>query len=43
MHKAVEDDNHVYKFKTIFELHSLDKVDKIIKTLDLNTIYFKYE
>lgn len=42
MHKAVENEDGIYIFKTIFELHSLDKVEKIIKTLDLNTVYFKY-
>jgi len=42
MHKAVENEDGIYIFKTIFELHSLDKLEKIIKTLDLNTVYFKY-
>jgi hypothetical protein len=43
MYKLFEDSDGYYKFKTIFELASLDKVDKIISTSDLNTVYFKFD
>lgn len=43
MHKAVENiETGVYTFKTIFTVTSLDKVFDIVNTLDLNTIYFKF-
>jgi hypothetical protein len=42
MYKAVLDDNGSYKFRTIYEAHTLKKVTDVIKALDLNTIYFKF-
>jgi hypothetical protein len=43
MYKAVLDENGSYKFRTIYEAHSLNKVSDIINALDLNTVYFKFE
>jgi len=43
MFKAYKKENGKYYFKTIYQADSLDKVDKIIKTIDMRTIYFKYE
>lgn len=43
MYKAILEDNGTYKFRTIYEAHSIYKVLDIIKTLDLNTIYFKFD
>ena len=43
MYKAVLDDDGIYKFKTIYEAHTISKVSKIINLLDLNTLYFKYD
>ncbi|MDF1879022.1 hypothetical protein JHD46_05135 [Sulfurimonas sp. SAG-AH-194-C20] len=43
MFKAHKHENGKYYFKTIYRADSLDKIDKIIKTSDLNTMYFKYE
>lgn len=43
MYKAVLEENGTYKFRTIYEAHSIKKVDEVIKTLDLNTIYFKFD
>ncbi|MFK5976312.1 MAG: hypothetical protein QM493_07385 [Sulfurovum sp.] len=43
MFKAFKKENGKYYFKTIYRADTLDKVSKVIKTLDLNTVYFKYE
>lgn len=43
MYKAVLEENGTYKFRTIYEAHSLKKVYEVIKTLDLNTVYFKFD
>lgn len=43
MYKAVIDDDGIYKFRTIYEAHSINKVSDLINALDLNTIYFKFE
>ena len=43
MYKLFEDNDWFYKFKTIFELSSLSKVDKIITASDFNTVYFKFD
>jgi hypothetical protein len=43
MFKAYKEDNGKYYFRTIFNLDdNLGKVKKIIKALDMKTIYFKY-
>ena len=43
MFKAYKQENGKYYFKTIFDIDdNLGKVRKIIKTLDMKTIYFKY-
>lgn len=43
MYHAIQGDDEIYRFKTIYEAHSLAKVDDVIKTNDLNTVYFKYD
>lgn len=43
MHKAIEDENGVYRFKTIFEAHSIKKITNIINKIDINTVYFKFD
>ena len=43
MYKAIISDDGIYKFKTIYEAHTISKVSKIINLLDLNTLYFKYD
>ena len=43
MYKLFEDKDGFYKFKTIFELSSLSKVDKIITASDFDTVYFKFD
>ena len=43
MFQATKDKDDIYRFKTIYEAGSLDKVDKIIRATDYSTIYFKYE
>jgi len=43
MFKAYQKENGKYYFKTIYDVgNNLNKVKKIIKTLDRNTLYFKY-
>ncbi len=43
MFKAYQKENGKYYFKTIYDVgDNLNKVKKIIKTLDRNTLYFKY-
>lgn len=43
MFKAYQKDNGKYYFKTIYNVEdNLSKIKKIIKALDINTIYFKY-
>ena len=43
MFKAYKKENGKYYFKTIYDVdNNLNKVKKIIKALDRNTIYFKY-
>ena len=42
MFKAFKQENGKYYFKTIYDVNSLHKIDKIIKALDRNTLYFKY-
>ena len=42
MFKAFKQENGKYYFKTIYDVGSLHKVDRIIKALDRNTLYFKY-
>ncbi len=42
MFKAYKHENGKYYFKTIYRSDTLDKVNKIIKATDKNTIYFKY-
>ena len=44
MFQVVEEIENVYRYKTLFDVSkSLHKVGEMIKTLDLNTVYFKYE
>jgi len=44
MFQVLEDDNGIYRYKTLYDVqHSLHKVAKVIKEIDLNTVYFKYE
>jgi hypothetical protein len=43
MYQATRGTDNVYRFKTIYKSDSIIKVEKIIKTPDNNTIYFKYE
>jgi len=42
MFKALKKEDGKYYFKTIYNVESLHKIDKIIKALDRNTLYFKY-
>lgn len=42
MFKAFKQENGKYYFKTIYNVDSLHKVDRIIKAVDGNTLYFKY-
>lgn len=43
MFKAFKQENGKYYFKTIYDVSGLHKVEKIIKAMDRNTLYFKYE
>jgi hypothetical protein len=43
MFQATKGKDDIYRFKTIYEAGSLDKVDKIIRATDYSTIYFKYD
>jgi len=44
MFQVIEETKNVYIYKTLFDVsRSLHKVSEIIKTLDLNTVYFKYD
>ena len=44
MFQVLEVEENIYLYKTLFDVNnSLHKVAKIIKTIDLNTVYFKYE
>jgi len=43
MFKAYQKENGKYYFKTIYDVgNNLNKVKKIIRVLDRNTLYFKY-
>lgn len=43
MFKAYQKENGKYYFKTIYDVsNNLNKVKKVIKSLDRNTLYFKY-
>lgn len=44
MFQVLENDEGIYIYKTLYDVkNSLEKVLKVIKALDLNTVYFKYE
>jgi hypothetical protein len=44
MFQVLEDDNGIYRYKTLYDVRtSLHKVSDVIKEMDLNTVYFKYE
>ena len=44
MFKAYQKENGKYYFKTIYDVgDNLNKVKKVIKILDMNTLYFKYD
>jgi hypothetical protein len=43
MFKAKKQENGKYYFKTIFKADSLTKIERLIKALDINTIYFKFQ
>lgn len=44
MFQVLEVEDNVYLYKTLYDVNTaLHKVAKIIKTIDLNTVYFKYE
>ena len=44
MFQVIEESKNIYRYKTLFDVNkSLHKVSDMIKTLDLNTIYFKYD
>ena len=44
MFQVLEDENGIYRYKTLYDVRtSLHKVSAVIKALDLNTVYFKYE
>jgi len=43
MFKAKKQENGKYYFKTIFKADSLTKIERLIKALDINTVYFKFQ
>jgi len=44
MFQVLEIEHNIYIYKTLYDVqNNLEKVSKIIKTIDLNTVYFKYE
>ena len=44
MFQVLEVENNIYIYKTLYDVHNnLHKVESVIKALDLNTVYFKYE
>ena len=44
MFQVIEESQNVYRYKTLFDVSSsLHKVSDMIKAVDLNTVYFKYD